>query len=81
MRKPHLCQKQGRRRTRAKSYSQLLFQAAHLSHRHLPGKKRPLQAATEGCRLAQVTIDDPEYQRAAGLWDERGPCLGLCPPM
>lgn len=33
---------------------------------------------TEGARLAQVTIDDPEYQRVAGLLDERRPCADLC---
>lgn len=55
----------------AKSYSQLLFQATHLSHRHFPSKKRPSQAAMEGCRLAQVTRWPwiPESGRSVG-WKE-----------
>lgn len=42
-----------------------------------PARKDPHRQPWRGADLLKW-LDDPEYQRVAGLWDERRPCLGLC---
>lgn len=41
-----------------------------------PERKKPLRQPWRGADLLKW-LDDPEYQRVAGLEDERRPCLGL----
>lgn len=77
MRKPHLCLKQAVQRQR-----QVLVSAVVLNHicitQSLPQQEKTLPVSRRGVHDLLKRLDDPEYQRMAGLGDERRPCLGLC---
>lgn len=77
MKKPHLCLKQAVQRRR-----RVLVSAVVLNHifitQLLPQPEKTPTGSRRGVHGLLKWLDDPEYQRMAGLGDERRPCLGLC---
>lgn len=77
MKKPHLCLKQAVQRRRRVSVSAVVLNHIFITQR-LPQPEKTPTGSRRGVHGLLKWLDDPEYQRMAGLGDERRPCLGLC---